>query len=104
MKHWSQGGETSLDNLVLLCSRHHRLVHEGGYEMRRDARGQWYFRRADGRAVPAAGYRYEDMTDDDTDLGEDAVSCASAEAPTGVREVALRYDVRSPAIVAGTAM
>ena len=31
--HWSAGGETSLDNLMLLCSRHHRLVHEGGYRI-----------------------------------------------------------------------
>ncbi len=64
--------------------------------MRRDAHGQWYFRRADGRAVPAMGYRHEDMTDDDIDVGEDTVSCTSAEAPpTGVREVSLRYRVRS---------
>ncbi|MSO37664.1 MAG: HNH endonuclease, partial [Acidimicrobiia bacterium] len=29
--HWSHGGVTSLDNLVLLCSHHHHLLHEGGW-------------------------------------------------------------------------
>ena len=27
--HWAHGGETKLSNLILLCSRHHRDVHEG---------------------------------------------------------------------------
>ncbi len=34
--HWAHGGETSLDNLVLLCFHHHRLVHEGGYTIEGD--------------------------------------------------------------------
>ena len=32
--HWMNGGPTSLDNLVLLCRRHHRLVHEGRFTLR----------------------------------------------------------------------
>jgi hypothetical protein len=33
--HWAHGGATSADNLVLLCSTHHRLVHEGGFSVKR---------------------------------------------------------------------
>jgi hypothetical protein len=61
--HWVDGGETSVDNLVLLCSRHHRLLHEGGYRIRRDHRGENYFVRADGRVIPRCGYRADDYTD-----------------------------------------
>lgn len=66
--HWSQGGETSLDNLLLLCSHHHRLVHEGGYQIRRDEQERLYFRRADGRVIPPCGYRTEDAEPDPEDL------------------------------------
>jgi hypothetical protein len=31
--HWAQGGPTNLDNLVLLCDSHHRLIHDGGWRM-----------------------------------------------------------------------
>ena len=41
--HWRNGGETSLDNLVLLCRHHHRLVHEGGFDCRRTEDGEIYF-------------------------------------------------------------
>jgi hypothetical protein len=44
--HWSKGGPTSLDNLVLLCPRHHRLLHEGNWTY--DA-GERAFQRPDGR-------------------------------------------------------
>ncbi len=40
IRHWARGGETRLDNLVLLCRRHHRLVHEGGYAI--DERLRFY--------------------------------------------------------------
>jgi hypothetical protein len=34
--HWVHGGETRLDNLVLLCRRHHRAVHEEGFCVERE--------------------------------------------------------------------
>ena len=43
IRHWSDGGETSLDNLVLLCRFHHHLVHEGGYDCKRSKDGEIYF-------------------------------------------------------------
>jgi len=62
---WVEGGETSVDNLTLLCWFHHRLLHEGGFGIRRDYRGERYFVRADGRVIPRCGYRAADYTDDD---------------------------------------
>ncbi len=34
VEHWVDGGPTSLDNLVLLCGHHHRLVHAGPWTVR----------------------------------------------------------------------
>jgi hypothetical protein len=38
VRHWAHGGETTLTNLVLICRRHHRAVHEGGYRVDEDGR------------------------------------------------------------------
>jgi hypothetical protein len=43
--HWADGGDTSLENTLLLCSRHHRLLHEGAFEIKSGADGGWMFRR-----------------------------------------------------------
>ena len=53
IQHWLHGGETSLDNLSLLCSHHHHLVHEGGWSVERTADGDLCFRAPDGGALPA---------------------------------------------------
>jgi 5-methylcytosine-specific restriction endonuclease McrA len=52
LRHWAQGGPTTLSNLALLCRRHHRAVHEEGYQIERGPDGALQFRRPDGRPLP----------------------------------------------------
>jgi len=54
IEHWADGGETALSNLVLLCRRHHRAVHEEGFRLQVDAGGALTFLRPDGRPLPEA--------------------------------------------------
>ncbi len=53
VKHWADGGETSLGNTLLACRHHHRLLHEGGWRV------VW---RGEGRAVfvdPRGGEHFD---------------------------------------------
>src|SRR5438876_5940307 len=52
IRHWAHGGPTTLSNLALLCRRHHRAVHEEGYQLDRQADGELRFRRPDGQVLP----------------------------------------------------
>jgi len=53
-RHWAHGGETSLENLVLLCYQHHRVVHEGGYTVEGDPETGIRFRNRYGVVWPLA--------------------------------------------------
>jgi hypothetical protein len=48
IQHWAKGGETTPENLVQLCRRHHRLVHEGGFTVERRSNGEFVFRNPHG--------------------------------------------------------
>lgn len=50
--HWSKGGHTDLDNLILLCGHHHRFVHEHGWHITGDPNDKVVFRRPDWRPYP----------------------------------------------------
>ena len=62
VRHWAEGGATALENLVELCGRHHRLLHEGGYRLQRlDGQVKVWgppWARADrGQPLPAGAWR-----------------------------------------------
>ena len=68
MRYWADGGKTKLDNLLLLCAHHHRLVHEAGWKVEwwsedrpafTDPRGQVH---VNGRAPEPAPTLPEDPT------------------------------------------
>jgi hypothetical protein len=43
IRHWVDGGDTSLDNAVLLCGHHHRHIHHGDWSIRLSGDGQPVF-------------------------------------------------------------
>ena len=65
---WGDGGRTDLDNLLLLCTFHHKLVHELGWTVRRRADGTVEWRDPGGQpyragpAPPDEGARQEPLT------------------------------------------
>ncbi len=53
-KHWAEGGETKLWNLLNLCFRHHVAVHEGGYRVEPMPDGTFAFYNPYGHPLPQA--------------------------------------------------
>jgi len=57
IRHWADGGDTAMDNLVLLCRHHHRLVHEGGFGIGKSAHSVIEFTNPAGEVIPAGPAR-----------------------------------------------
>ena len=55
IQHWAHGGRSELGNLVQLCRRHHRLLHEGGYTLERGSARRLVFRWPTGGRSAAVG-------------------------------------------------
>ena len=51
IRHWANGGDTCLRNLISLCDSHHWLVHEGGAAIVPRSPGRWALLTADGITV-----------------------------------------------------
>ncbi|MFB3051101.1 MAG: HNH endonuclease, partial [Acidimicrobiia bacterium] len=52
IQHWSQGGATNLDNLILLCGFQHRFVHEHDWQITTSDDGTFQFRKPDWTPYP----------------------------------------------------
>ncbi len=60
IRHWVSGGETNLDNLVTLCDRHHKAVHELGWSVLGDPNSVLSFTSPNGqvmKSVPSPTWR-----------------------------------------------
>ncbi len=60
---WEQGGRTDLDNLLLVCTFHHKLVHEYGWTIRRAQDGTVRWFHPDGTRYRAGPAPPDELTD-----------------------------------------
>jgi len=93
LEHWIDGGETTSDNMTLLCTYHHRMLHEGGFSIAKEADETLRFITADGRTIPRNGYRLDDFVDDDVSEADDGPS-AEGFCTDEVREPAMIYRIQ----------
>ena len=85
------------DNMTLLCTHHHKKLHEGGFSIVKEADDTLRFLTADGRTIPRCGYRLEDFVDDDVGDDETADAPRGGFCTTTVQREWERAEVREPA-------
>ena len=77
--HWIHGGRTDLDNLLLLCERHHVAHHAGEFEIFTAGAGRFRFVSSDGRNLSAprrtsASPDIQPLEDEQTHVASDAAT------------------------------
>jgi hypothetical protein len=82
--------------MALLCTYHHRLLHEGAFSIVKEADETLRFITADGRTIPKHGYRREDFVDDYVGAADDNTSAEGFCTMAGQRDFE-RAEVREPA-------
>jgi hypothetical protein len=90
IEHWANGGKTALSNLMLLCTAHHRLLHEGNFRVESDGADGWHFYDERNRRIvprparvtlqtcePQRSYGIKRLRDDNAEFAISADSHAS---------------------------
>jgi hypothetical protein len=105
IKHWKDGGETSPENLLLLCRSHHIAVHEDDLGVDRTVDG-WLFCRADGSVirrptlrVSGLGIGYENRSEG-IDVSPETCAPEWGGEPGNILYVAEVFASRSPPVPA----
>jgi len=100
---WIDGGATSLANLLSLCRRHHRYVHEHGYRVAVARDGGPRFFRHDGQPVPLADEPLRSPLANDSHAGGAGGASGVAAAPDALAALRAAHAARGLTIDATTA-
>ena len=100
IRHWADGGETSLENLITLCRYHHRALHRDEFRIERDAGGEPVFVDAGHRPIPPA--IHPQFADERAPAG--AAGAAAAGAADRVEQLQAEHRERGVEIDESTAV
>jgi hypothetical protein len=101
IRHWADGGETSLDNLVNLCRHHHRLLHQGDFSIHVEQAGEtsepmMVFSKPSGEKIQASffpQFPHEAAQTSEGALADSAPSLTAATAVTKWRGESCDYQM-----------